>query len=179
MHAERACWRAVGPLVIGRCFAMCGTVRRLVRRSMPDGRERSPSVQPIRTSIYRITDESAASNASMTHSLAPEKRYNRYKSAQSNALERSERRSLQPYFRHVDMTAATNSRRTVDAARFRRHFNRPCSADARQLRTLTASARGIGPRPLDLATRGRECAYTSAFRERREFRRRSCHAQIR
>ena len=92
---------------------------------MPDGRERSAN----KNFNLPNTDESAAE--CKHDSLAP-------KSAQSNALERdpsSERRSPQPWFRHVDMTAATNSRRTVDAARFRRHFNRPCSADARQLRT--------------------------------------------
>ena len=84
MHAERACGRAVGPLVIGRCFAMCGTVRRLVRRSMPDGRERSAN----KNFNLPNTDESAAE--CKHDSLAP-------KSAQSNALplERSVIRAAQ------------------------------------------------------------------------------------
>ena len=79
MHAERACGRAVGPLVIGRCFAMCGTVRRLVRRSMPDGRERSAN----KNFNLPNTDESAAE--CKHDSLA----------AQSNALERSVIRAAQ------------------------------------------------------------------------------------
>lgn len=61
---------------------MCGTVRRLVRRSMPDGRERSAN----KNFNLPNTDESAAE--CKHDSLAP-------KSAQSNALERSVIRAAQ------------------------------------------------------------------------------------